>query len=170
MVVVVVKYAFRHIKAGTNVSCARAKPEAASRRFIAPPGLQYPAPLVQGQQINHRRPLTRIWSTAGGRTQHNACQDEIIDWEILKDQFSESFKGGGEAESLAKQRANRLRSLPLSHICASDQNATSHIAGNDSPPVLTFIRQKTVARHGAFPGVQGVKMIRHMWGYDFENQ
>lgn len=59
-------------------------------------------------------------------------------------------EGGREAESLAKQRANRLRSLLLSH----SHTSAGQISGNDFPPVLTLILLNTVARRGAFPDVQ----------------
>lgn len=64
-------------------------------------------------------------------------------------------EGGREAESLAKQRANRLWSLLLSRSHTSDQNTAGQISGNDSPPVLTLILLNTVARRGAFPDIQG---------------
>lgn len=80
-----VKYVFRHIKA---IQLRPVREPSLQRRLA----ISFPR---SGYNIQHRRfrvsrlisgcvcrPLTRIWSAAGGRTQHNACQYEIIDWEI----------------------------------------------------------------------------------------
>lgn len=80
-----VKYVFRHIKAMP----LRLVREPSLKRRLA---ISFPRSGYNIQHLRFRvsrlisgcvcRLLTRIWSAAGGRTQHNACQYEIIDWEI----------------------------------------------------------------------------------------
>lgn len=79
------KYVFRHIKA---IQLRPVREPSLKRRLA----ISFPRSGYNIQHLRFRvsrlisgcvcRLLTRIWSAAGGRTQHNACQYEIIDWEI----------------------------------------------------------------------------------------